>query len=330
MSILDLLQTPVNTLLVLAGIAIVFFTFFKVSKGSVELRKINPKSILMPVGIGAALILVGLLYKPEASTALPESTITPTTIPDTPTLTTIIIPDTLTPSPTATATATEPPTPTQTASPVPVKSFNDGCIAAQTWQPASIDPDALNSVQTQNYCWNLNSLGFSAETGGKLHLYAAPAGVKTASGIYTGVGDQSTIEFNVHVNKFYIVYEDNPGYISFSVAPQGTAMATKGSGRFKLQVKAKGNSPLILFVLADTTESSGTELGTQHYLYGRIYDIRLELKGIYMDVYINNVKLNQALTIPTGQKVFYIGYDLPLLASADIEITDLTVDGVKK
>jgi hypothetical protein len=83
-------------------------------------------------------------------------------------------------------------------------------------------------------------------------------------------------------------------------------------------------------MLADTTESVGTELGTQHYLYGCTYNVRMELKGIYANVYLNNVKLDKTLTIPSGSKVFYIGYDLPLLASADIEIGDLTVDGIKK
>ena len=107
-------------------------------------------------------------------------------------------------------------------------------------------------------------------------------------------------------------------------------MARQESGRFKLQVKDTGNSPLILYMLADPTESNGIELGTQHYLYGRTYNIRLELKGIFMKLYINDVDTKQTISIPSGPNVFYIGYSLPLLAGADVEISDLVIDGIKK
>jgi hypothetical protein len=49
-----------------------------------------------------------------------------------------------------------------------------------------------------------------------------------------------------------------------------------------------------------------------------------------MDVYINNVKQLEAIRIPSGSIVFYVGYDLPLLAGADIQISDVVVDGVNQ
>ena len=52
MEILTLIQqTPTYTWLVLAGIAIVFFTYFEISTGSVKLRSFESKSYLMPLAM---------------------------------------------------------------------------------------------------------------------------------------------------------------------------------------------------------------------------------------------------------------------------------------
>ena len=331
-----LVQTPVNTILVLAGIAIVFFTFFEVNKSSVKQRKTPVKKNLAPIVVGAILILGGLFYKLDANvplepTPFPEAsaTIAPTVQHSTvaPTNTSIPIE---TESPTETPVI---PTLTSTPTTIPTKTVVDGCIDTQTWQATSIDTDTLNKIQSQNNCWNLNSLGFSAETGGTLHIISAPSNVNKSAGIYTNVRDNSVIEFNVYINNFYIVYDaiyNKPGYISFSIAPQDNPMATKGSGRFKLQVNESGSFPLVLFILADTIEPNGTELGTQHYLYGRTYNIRMELQGIFMNIYINNIKVNQTVTIPDESKVFYIGYQNPILGSENVEISDLIIDGIKQ
>ena len=106
-------------------------------------------------------------------------------------------------------------------------------------------------------------------------------------------------------------------------------MAVKGSGRFKLQIENTGNAARLYFLLADADETSGSKVDTQNYRYKRTAEIRMELNGPVMNVYINNVKQLEAIRIPSVPIVFYIGYDLPLLAGADIEITDIAVDGVK-
>jgi hypothetical protein len=83
-------------------------------------------------------------------------------------------------------------------------------------------------------------------------------------------------------------------------------------------------------MLADTSESSGNPLTTRHYEYKNTYDVRMEVKGITMKLYINNIDTKETLSVPSGSKVFYVGYSLPLLAGADVEIKDITIDGVKK
>ncbi len=74
-------------------------------------------------------------------------------------------------------------------------------------------------------------------------------------------------------------------------------------------------------------ETDGIKVPTQHYEYGRTYTIRFELEGNSMRVYINNLEMKEKLFIPNGQKVFYVGYYLPMQAGVDAEVRDIKVDG---
>src|SRR5688500_267017 len=77
-TLLKILQTPIGTLLALAGLAIIFLAFFEVSKGTVKMRK-TPKDGLVPAAIGAALILVGLfLNRPQAAVPAEPTPLGPT------------------------------------------------------------------------------------------------------------------------------------------------------------------------------------------------------------------------------------------------------------
>lgn len=57
--------------------------------------------------------------------------------------------------------------------------------------------------------------------------------------------------------------------------------------------------------------------------------MRLEVKGISINVYINGIHTKETLSIP-GPKVFYIGYNLSLQAGMAATIKDLTIDGVSQ
>jgi hypothetical protein len=58
--------------------------------------------------------------------------------------------------------------------------------------------------------------------------------------------------------------------------------------------------------------------------------VRTEVKGISMNVYINGIDTKETVSIPSGPKVFYIGYKLPLQAGVDTTIKNITIDGVNK
>jgi hypothetical protein len=332
----DIIGVPLSKLLVLAGIAFVFLTFFEVSKSGVKPRKMDRKNylipVVLPVVIGLALIGVGVRLTPDGTPPTPEETPTAVTNTSTATveqtLTPVIDTATATKSPTETPTLTPSPTDTVTPSLVPILTLHDGCIADQTWQVKSSDANIPTPVSNIHHCMNLNDFGFAAETDGTLHLIATTVKVQSSAGIFTNVGDRSTVEFSVFVDTLYMAYDDNPAYISFAIAPSADPTSARGSARFKLQIKKSGNSPIVFFTLADPNQNVGTELGTQHYRWGRIYKFRFVLKGIDMEVYIDNVKLDQTISIPSGAKVFYIGYNMPILAKADVNISNIVIDGV--
>lgn len=325
-AIAAIVQAPINLILVLAGLLLLFFSFFEISKGSVRQRK--GKTNTAPLLVGAILLIVGLLL-PTGNTPPAEPTPVPTASASA-TLTTI--PPTGTPSVTPSPTATTPSTSTASLTPSPTEtpppmSLNEGCIASNTWQAYSLDRETLASIPSNEPCLNINALGLYADTGGKLHLLGNATFERLASGISMPVTDRSVIEFKIYVNNLYIVYPGTPAFITFSIAPAEDPMARLGSGRFKLHIEDIGSEAFVYFMLADTTESTGTKYPTQHYLYGRTYTVRLELRGISADIYINNSRLTDRITIPAGEKVLYIGYDLPIQSGADIEVFDIKVDG---
>jgi hypothetical protein len=236
---------------------------------------------------------------------------------------------TFTPAPTVTSE----PVKEATVTPMPEpKTLSDGCIFAKTWAPYSSSMETLGKVsQKQDGCYSTEALGVFADRNGILHIKLAEQKTSSNFGIYTSINNNSVVQFNIHVNYMHIAYEDNPLTVNFVIAPDGDLAAVKNSTRFNLTVINKGKSePVIHYFLADAGENTGTRLGSQHYEYGHNYTIRFELSGNTMRIFINGYKLQEELFIPAGQKVFYIGYNLPIISSADVEISGITIDGVAK
>lgn len=237
---------------------------------------------------------------------------------------------TFTPPPTITLEPPIIPTRQPTETPQP-RTLNQNCIDPQVWKVDSTDLAALaNLRQYPDGCYALEGLGIFTDSNGTLHLNYMDQKTAIVSGIYTPIKNNAVIEFKIHVNMMYVVYADNTVTISFAVAPQDDPMTARNTARFKLHVETPVDRPIIHFMLADVNEYTGTKVGTQHYEYGRTYTIRLELMGNSMKVFINNVKMDEELLIPTGQKVFYIGYNVPIIAGVDVEVSGLTIDGQPK
>ena len=232
-----------------------------------------------------------------------------------------------TPIPTYTPAPTITPEPIATPSP---KTISENCIHSQVWKPISTNQNALQSITIHSDgCYSIESLGIFTDNNGTLHLNYREQKTAISSGIYTPINNNSVIEFRVFVNSMYIVYA--PAVIvNFAVAPLDDVMTARNSARFSLLVEENKDKPIIHFALADVNEYTGTKLGTQHYEYKNTYTIRLELVGNIMKVYINGLKIPEEPLIPIGQKVFYIGYNIPIIAGVDVDVKDITVDGAAR
>ena len=224
-----------------------------------------------------------------------------------------------------------PPTDEPTATPTP-GIIKENCIHSQLWKPASTDPAYLSKVSiNSDGCYEMEALGIFTDNKGILHLNYRDQPEPVASGIYTPINSNSVIEFKIFVNSMYIVYlPPNPVTVSFAIAPEGDPLTARNTARFKLHVETNDNEPVIYFVLADVNENTGVRVNSQHYEYGRTYTIRLELVGNVMNVFINDLIMNESLLIPNGQKVFYIGFNIPRISGVDVEIRDLIIDGIPR
>ena len=240
----------------------------------------------------------------------------------------------ITPSPTIEIpTETPTPEPAGTAEPIPLQErpIAEGCIFSKTWQVDSTDAEALSSVSIDpDGCYSMSTVGISVANAGALRFYESDRKYSATTGIYTPITEKSVIEFDIKVNYLFIVYPENPAYISFAVAPAQDPITDKSAARFKLLVEKNEKKPVIFFIMADADEFTGTKVKNQHYEYGKRYHIRLELSGTAMRVYINGAKMDEELGIPDGPKVFYIGYKLPIVSGADLEITNIKIDGALK
>jgi hypothetical protein len=313
----SILQAPINTILILAGIAFIFLSIFDVGKGAIRLRpgKIN----FVPLAIGAVLLLGGI-FIPTGGSATPAPTEAPSELPETRPPVEETEPPAATDTP-ATSAPTTPPESTATLTP---KTLIDGCLSDQTWQADSIDTGAKEAVTATEGCLNAGGLRINVDPAGNIHFIAAAARDKLASGIYTTIRDTSVIEFSVTVSQLFIVYQGDPAFITFAISPPDKPMGEFGSGRFKFYVDTPGGS--ISYLTAGTNQVSGSKLGGQHPLFNKSYPIKLELNGLSMKVYINNARPEE-VTIPDGPKVFYLGYSAATAGEVDAEIIGLTIDG---
>jgi hypothetical protein len=220
---------------------------------------------------------------------------------------------------------------TPTVSNYPPQSISGGCISSETWTLASTDTDTLSGISVDaNGCYQTDVLGVFPDNSGTLHVNLRNQKKDIVTGIYTPVDNNSVVEFKVYVNSMYIVYAEKPVVINFAIAPVGDVMTAKNTARFKLQVEGKKEKPRVYYYMADVNEYNGVKLDTQHYEYGDVSTIRFELVGNTMKVFVNDIKMDEELLIPTAQKVFYLGYNIPTLAGADVEISGITIDGVAK
>ncbi|MCL4275683.1 MAG: hypothetical protein KJZ77_17560 [Anaerolineales bacterium] len=240
--------------------------------------------------------------------------------------------------PTPTPAPEGPPTAIPTETPIPIpdegetsggNNLSDACIYTGTWGVYSSDPEALGKIShSTDGCYNLGAIGIFPDKGGVLRVHDKNQKIRLTHGIYVPIENDSVIEFKVFVNSMYLVYPENPMYVSFAVAPANDPFTAKNSARFRLWLDTVGSDSIITFRLANVGDANGYRYQGQRYEFGRTYTIRFELTGNIMRVLINGNDIKESLKIPTDDKVFYIGYHLPVAAGIDVSIKDVMVDDI--
>jgi hypothetical protein len=320
---------PVPTLLIIMGfILIIFSVFVKIKDGTTKIVGRDNKVHWPGLLIGIALFGSGLFYQsiiavqtPAASTNTPEFA-TATTVPSA-----IATQASITAEPVIIGITTF----TATPSPTSILTIKEhSCIFASTWQAVWLRAMTVNSNSDSKGCLSLSGIGIMADKFGILQLRKTAKNSPLEAGIYTPIEDKSVIKFNIFIKSFYIINAGTAAVINFAVAPAANPLIDTDSARFKLSVDTTRLKPIIYFVLANIDEANGSKVTTQHYEYAQKYAVQLELTGAIIHVYINGNQMNKDLSMPSGQKVFLIGYNLPPLANADIQITDIQVDDVSK
>jgi hypothetical protein len=320
-----LIEAPIPTLLILAGILLLIFSVLvKVQSGTSRNKaiRIGGRSRISLSGTVIGLLLLGTgIFYPSITALSSNGTATP------PSGLVAATGSNLAPIST---TSTSAPAAGQAPAALGAPGLQNGCISAATWQIVSSDARLLTNTPNANGCLYLSAAGLAADNLGVLHLIRTAKDGPLAVGIYTPVNDITSIEFDLRVKTLYTADYVNAAMINFAVAPADNPLKSLDSARFKLVVDAPSKKPLVYFGLANIGETNGTKVPSQHAEYGLSYGIKLELNRLEMNVYINGVKMSKQLSVPVGDAVFLIGYSLPAQSGADIEISNLRIDGVRK
>ena len=331
----NLFNAPISTLLTLSGILVLVFSVlieFKNSSGRGKGTAVGGRRHISVPGtlIGVFLLLIGVFYQPLSVLAnnailTPTPSVVPSQAVD-------IEPETgdtenteVPPMPTTAPVSTMPTLPALTGS-----TLKKGCIAESTWKAAASDEDMQSKTSTIGGCLIPSGIGAAAEKDGILRVVQTAKNGPVKAGIYTPINKTAVIELNVRIRNLYIADATAPASIDFAIAPANAPLDAMNSARFRLFVDTVGNDALVYFVLADPGEFNGAKVANLRYQYGWNYAIRLELNGSLMTSYINNVKVPDNISLPAGDAVLLISYNLPSQAGTEVEITEIRIDGVEK
>lgn len=294
--------TPIPTIIVVAGIF-----FLVLSVASIKGIKPSPQRQRNSAIIGIVLLVIGIalyvttviLTTPFTSTATPTLTITPQA--DTPT------PMVNFPSgANSTLTFTPPP-------PGAMSGFENQCINSEIWTPYTV-----NAIYPkENNCWNLSSKGMSAYDNNLLFSVITS---EQSGSIYMPLPDSGTISFKIQVNKFKI--GGSNGNLAFGV---GNTNEWLQSGKFLFLRVNESDAP-IYYVFGNSVVNTG-ETTINAYKLGTSQKITFEIKGLLLNIYIDNNLVIPSVTLSPSQKeVFWIGYRLPSNSELVASVSDFTLE----
>jgi hypothetical protein len=175
-----------------------------------------------------------------------------------------------------------------------------------------LDPEISNG------CWNLAGWGFSTGQG-RLYLVHNP-GQDQQRGIYTPISGDVDIRFSVQLNEFR-TRSNKAGFLNFGIVQNDPFSIYKG-GYLSYQQPTPGNASPVRVLISGSNQAtqkiSALEAGFQH-------EILLSIEEDLMKVYLNGEQTGDPVSLPPGDRAFWIGYVLPAKCELDVMITNFTL-----
>jgi hypothetical protein len=188
------------------------------------------------------------------------------------------------------------------------------CLAVDVWSayPASLDP------QTSAGCWDLAGWGFSTDQG-RLLLNHNPA-QDQERGIYIPISGDVDIRFSLQLDEFRTRL-NKIGLLNFGIVQNDPLWIYTGGYLSYTQPEPGAASPVRVLISGTnqaTQRISTLEAGFQH-------EVLLSIRDNLMTVLLNGEQTGDPVSLPPGDRVFWIGYVLPSKTELEGMITGFTI-----
>lgn len=291
--------TPIPTIIVVAGIF-----FLVLSVASIKGIKPSPQRQKNAAIIGITLLLIGiLLYLPTLSKSIAiTSTETPTNLPSTNT-------NTPTDNPANNSNLTTP----ETTEIPKVNGFENNCINSEIWTPYTVN---INFPKEGN-CWNLSSRGLSAYN---RELLISIKTSEQSGSVFIPLPESGSISLDVRIDKFTVGGQN--GNLAVGI---GNSVDWLQSGKF-LFFRIDDPNSSIQYIYGKSIVNVGeTTIG--NYKLGTSSKITFEIKGLVLNIYLDNKLVVPSVTlVPSQKEVFWIGYRLPINSELVAFVSNFTIE----
>jgi hypothetical protein len=176
------------------------------------------------------------------------------------------------------------------------QNFEGGCIDSKYWTPYQGE----NRPKDFKGCWDLSTMGISAQDGGL--LIAADNVEGYTRSISTTLPAKAEVQFTVRIDKLSTL-KNVDSSIVFGI---GNTEEWFLSGKYLVYRVISPNSPVYMF-FTDSVLKSG-ETFFPNYTYGQEQKIVFSINGLLLDLDIDGSKVLESVALsPSDRKVFWIG-----------------------
>jgi hypothetical protein len=198
--------------------------------------------------------------------------------------------------------------------PTPAAPLSFQCLAVDLWFPY---PTTLNP-KNSNGCWDLAEWGFSTDHD-RLLLVLNPLHDQQR-GIYTPISGNVDVRFSIQMDEFRM-RTNKGGFLNFGIVQNDPFSIYKG-GYLSYQQPSPGTASPVRILISGSNQAtqqiSALKAGFQQDILLAIHDDR-------MLVYLNGEQTGDPVSLPPGERAFWIGYVLPSKGALEVVITNFTI-----